>query len=616
MLNKCLGRKPAVFSPHTPALTALAPTILHYNPQPEIMRGSEIPSWLMGMNNSIGSCTSVGIANILLARNTWAGHTNYPTTADILSFYERFGYKPGQPLTDQGATLLECMQSWMQQGYPVRNTINKLKGFAAINFRNLTLLKTAIEIFGDVYTGVNLTVAQQTQTVWDYVPNDQEWGGHCFTGETKIPLLDGTEKEIKEFKPGERFWVYSINDKNRIVPGQAVALGCTRKKVQIIEITLDNDEKIKCTPDHKFMLRNGKYTEAKNLKKFDSLMPLYRTITQSQSYPGYEKTFNPQSGKWILTHRLIASANEPIFKGKVVHHADFNKRNNSPDNLNIMTWEAHTKLHADFARPETLIAYSKSEKGREKSRELMKSLWADPVWRANRCIQNGKNGKKTMQKRKEEGTIGLRRPLTDEEKQKISIRGKAIWASYSEQEREEKLENGLRKAAKTSAKRFEEDAEYRKKRREYAKKACIAALKKYYAEGMTESQKQARTNKKNCIKSEKPPPINHKVKEVKFLSILEDVYDIEVEKYHNFALSAGVFVHNCVTLNGFSKDGSFRAVTWAEWMKVTPAFIEHQVEEAYVLLDDASLARAQRTFNDWNMEALAQAVKSLGGQLA
>lgn len=179
MLNKCLGRKPAVFSPHTPALTALAPTILHYNPQPEIMRGSEIPSWLMGMNDSIGSCTSVGIANILLARNTWAGHTNYPTTADILSFYERFGYKPGQPLTDQGATLLECMQSWMQLGYPVRNTTNKLKGFAAINFRNLTLLKTAIEIFGDVYTGVNLTVAQQTQTVWDYVPNDQEWGGHA-----------------------------------------------------------------------------------------------------------------------------------------------------------------------------------------------------------------------------------------------------------------------------------------------------------------------------------------------------------------------------------------------------------------------------------------------------
>ncbi len=178
MLNKCLGRKPAVFHPATPRLAVLAPSTLYYNPQPQIMRASEIPSWLMGQNDTIGDCTSVAIANILLARNTWAAHTAYPTTADIVSFYERFGYKPGNPLTDQGATLLECMQSWMKDGYPVRGQTNKLLGFAAVDFHNLNLLKTAIEIFGDVYLGVNLTVAQQTQTVWNYVPNDQEWGGH------------------------------------------------------------------------------------------------------------------------------------------------------------------------------------------------------------------------------------------------------------------------------------------------------------------------------------------------------------------------------------------------------------------------------------------------------
>ena len=73
---------------------------------------------------------------------------------------------------------------------------------------------------------------------------------------------------------------------------------------------------------------------------------------------------------------------------------------------------------------------------------------------------------------------------------------------------------------------------------------------------------------------------------------------------------------HAVSLNSFAEDGSFRVVTWAEWMKVTPAFMQNQVQEAYVLLDDASLARAQRTFNDWNMEALAEAVKSLGGRLA
>jgi len=39
--------------------------------------------------------------------------------------------------------------------------------------------------------------------------------------------------------------------------------------------------------------------------------------------------------------------------------------------------------------------------------------------------------------------------------------------------------------------------------------------------------------------------INHTVKQINFLGITEDVYDLSVEGTHNFAISAGVFVHNC-----------------------------------------------------------------------
>lgn len=128
-----------------------------------------------------GNCTSVGIANTLLARSIFAGHTNPPTTADILSFYERFGFIPGDPATDQGATLIECIQSWMRQGYPVRGTANKLLGYASIDPHNHTLMHAAIEIFGDVYIGVTLDEAQQTQTTWDYVAGSATWGGHCIS---------------------------------------------------------------------------------------------------------------------------------------------------------------------------------------------------------------------------------------------------------------------------------------------------------------------------------------------------------------------------------------------------------------------------------------------------
>lgn len=43
-----------------------------------------------------------------------------------------------------------------------------------------------------------------------------------------------------------------------------------------MRITLDNGEKIECTLNHRFMLRNGEYLEAQDLIPGDSLMPLYK----------------------------------------------------------------------------------------------------------------------------------------------------------------------------------------------------------------------------------------------------------------------------------------------------------------------------------------------------
>jgi len=46
------------------------------------------------------------------------------------------------------------------------------------------------------------------------------------------------------------------------------------------------------------------------------------------------------------------------------------------------------------------------------------------------------------------------------------------------------------------------------------------------------------------LKSEKIQ-LNHKVVKIEWLKETQDCCDLEIEKYHNFALSAGVFVHNC-----------------------------------------------------------------------
>ncbi|MHA1302499.1 MAG: hypothetical protein ACTSPI_02210, partial [Candidatus Heimdallarchaeaceae archaeon] len=53
----------------------------------------------------------------------------------------------------------------------------------------------------------------------------------------------------------------------------------------------------------------------------------------------------------------------------------------------------------------------------------------------------------------------------------------------------------------------------------------------------------------NCaIKVKKS--LNHKVINVKFVNKNEKIYDLTIEKYHNFALAAGVFVHNSDSVVG------------------------------------------------------------------
>lgn len=48
-----------------------------------------------------------------------------------------------------------------------------------------------------------------------------------------------------------------------------------------------------------------------------------------------------------LEHRIVAEQKlgRPLKPGEIVHHIDGNKRNNSPDNLEIMTQSEHMKEH-------------------------------------------------------------------------------------------------------------------------------------------------------------------------------------------------------------------------------------------------------------------------------
>jgi DNA gyrase subunit B len=77
---------------------------------------------------------------------------------------------------------------------------------------------------------------------------------------------------IKEQEKGIKNYCYTIGRDNRIEIGEIKNVRRTKKNTAVVKVTLDNDEEIRCTPDHKFMLRDGDYKEAKDLQKSDSLM--------------------------------------------------------------------------------------------------------------------------------------------------------------------------------------------------------------------------------------------------------------------------------------------------------------------------------------------------------
>src|SRR2546427_3999362 len=145
----------------------------------------------------------------------------------------------------------------------------------------------------------------------------------CFTGDTKIKLLDGTEKsfaELAELDLDVVFHIYSVDRNGRIVVGEGRNARITRQKARIIELTLDNGEKIRCTPDHRFLLRSGTYKQAQDLTLEDGLMPGYFDIAATKD--GLNEclqVYQPASGGYEFVHYLADGfdANddlpEPVF---------------------------------------------------------------------------------------------------------------------------------------------------------------------------------------------------------------------------------------------------------------------------------------------------------------
>ncbi len=130
-----------------------------------------------------------------------------------------------------------------------------------------------LALMPDAHQGKGATVGSVIPTLGAIMPAAVGVDIGCFLGETRVPLLDGRQRTLKDMAEADRtWWVYSLDAKGQIAPGRAVALK-TRTSAELMKVTIFGGDEIVCTPDHQFMMVDGTYREARELRLDDSLMP-------------------------------------------------------------------------------------------------------------------------------------------------------------------------------------------------------------------------------------------------------------------------------------------------------------------------------------------------------
>lgn len=175
-----LGRKPRRHDPRAPKLARYlsafpaAPEVVDYT--------GKLASPGMMANDRVGDCTCAAVGHAI---QTWTSQARSEVTIgddDVIGLYERFGYDPGDPASDQGAVIVDVLGSWLAT--PVAGHV--IDGWAAVDAANPDEVLAGIYLFGGLDIGLELPLSAQTQEIWD-VPVEGligagrpgSWGGHC-----------------------------------------------------------------------------------------------------------------------------------------------------------------------------------------------------------------------------------------------------------------------------------------------------------------------------------------------------------------------------------------------------------------------------------------------------
>jgi len=173
----------------------------------------------------------------------------------------------------------------------------------------------------------------------------------CLTGDTLVAVADGrVAVPIKQLaEEGKDVPVYCRDNNGNPAIKMMRHPRVTNPMAEVYKITLDDGSIIKATANHEICLSSGFKKPASDLKYGDSLHIMNKV---SASFHDVIENCNSTSVKdyyWIgdnPEHRLIYE----FYKGKIpyghiIHHFNYDTKDNRIDNLMCMTVNAHNELH-------------------------------------------------------------------------------------------------------------------------------------------------------------------------------------------------------------------------------------------------------------------------------
>lgn len=369
----------------------------------------------------------------------------------------------------------------------------------------------------------------------------------CFTKDTKVALADGRSLSFEELinEQDKEHYGYSIDKNGNVQVSKLEFPRKIKKADKLLEIELDNGEKIKCTLDHIFYKRDCSEVEAQDLKIGDSLYPLYIKPAKDvfeNSDDEHLCIFDGKNSKYVLIHKLSDDYNERHglgvhFNGRgyVRHHKDFNKFNNDPTNIQRVLWEDHRKIHAanmSLTNKLGITGFAATERKHPGSAKRASIKRAEATWNG----PNAEENRKKAAKRFAERNYSEKCRAAASKRQKEHNNSK-----FSEHNKEEWMKNRQKLGRIQKVLLWLQNNSL-----EINEKNYNEARKNFYNYKFYKDAKQLVDSLglsfEKILKGE--TVTNHKIVSIKEIEG-DDVYCLTCQEFGNFALASGVFVHNC-----------------------------------------------------------------------